>query len=84
MDYYLKFADEAEAKSVLYTDDMPNYQNIDTIGTIYKPTGEVDAKGYPVMAPIPGWHVNVRCEEATELDAFKVNPDPAFPVRVWA
>ena len=82
MDYYLKFADEAEAQSVLYTDDTPDYQNIDTIGTIYKPTGEVDAEGNPVMAPVPGWHVNIRCGEAPELDVFMV--EPKFPVRVWA
>jgi hypothetical protein len=53
IDAYLKFADEAEANSVLYTvhpetvDDngvviveaytTPNYANIDTIGIIYEP-----------------------------------------------
>lgn len=58
IDYYLKFADEAQANSVLYTttdevidqegvvvqeaSSKPNYDNTDIIGTIYNPTGEVE------------------------------------------
>jgi hypothetical protein len=84
MDYYLKFTDEAEATSVLYTDDMPNFPNIDTIGTIYQPTGQINEEGNPVMAPIAGWYVNVRCEETTAFDNYQVDPAPASPVRVWA
>jgi hypothetical protein len=76
----------------------PNYRNIDTIGIIYKPTGEMlqgeesqsdgDAAGgdgeYPEMAPIEGWHVNVRLvdgEDADALEPFVVQPKT--PVRVW-
>jgi hypothetical protein len=75
-DYYLKFTDEAQANSVLYTvtpevlDEetnvvseetvKPNYQNIDVLGTIYEPTAEVDSDGYPVMAALDGWHTNIR------------------------
>ena len=98
MDLYLKFTDEAEATSVLYTqeptawDEQGNvtateprqaYANISTIGVIYKPTGETDAEGNPVMASLDGWHVNVRVvgEDATALEAFAVTP--ALPVRVW-
>ena len=75
-DLYLKFTDEAQAKSVLYTEvptewdeegeptefyDKPNYANIDTIGIIYE-GGEWDAEGNVVTEPTPldGWHVNVR------------------------
>ena len=52
-DFYLAFADEAEANSVLYTvtpeevdedgnviaeaSTKPNFQNIDVIGTVYEP-----------------------------------------------
>lgn len=66
---------------------LPNYRHIDTIGVIYKPTGEtqtVDGRELPVMAPIPGWHVNVRVvedEDAAALEPFVVTP--ATPLRVW-
>jgi hypothetical protein len=75
-DYTLKFADAAEAASVLYTEETfvqddvvetynkPKYSAIDEIGTIYKPTGKMlKVKGeepVPEMKPIDGWHVNVR------------------------
>jgi hypothetical protein len=65
----------------------PNYRNIDTIGVIYKPTGETlqgEDGEYPEMAPIEGWHVNVRLadgEDAEALEPFVVQP--STPVRVW-
>jgi hypothetical protein len=101
-DLYLSFPDEAAAKAVLYriegaveaTEDteavegyeVPNYANIDTIGIIYKPTGEMlqgEDGPYPEMAPIEGWHVNVRLvgEDAEALEPFVVQPNT--PVRVW-
>ena len=97
-DLYLRFTDEAAATAVLYTqeptawDEEGNvtateprqaYANISTIGVIYKPTGDTDAEGNPVMASLDGWHVNVRVvgEDATALEAFAVTP--TVPVRVW-
>lgn len=63
--------------------DKPNYDCIDIIGAIYKPTGETDEEGNPVMADVGGYHVNVRhSAEAPELDSFTVTPKE--PVRVWA
>jgi hypothetical protein len=65
----------------------PNYRNIDTIGIIYKPTGEMlqgEDGEYPEMAPIEGWHVNVRLvggEDGAALELFAVTPNT--PVRVW-
>lgn len=82
MDYTLKFTSEAKATAVLYADGQPLYSNIDTIGLIYKATGKKDADGNPVMAETPGWHVNVRCDEAPELDAYAVVA--VTPTRVWA
>ncbi len=98
MDLYLKFTDEAAATAVLYTqeptawDEEGNvtateprqaYANISTIGIIYKPTGETDAEGNPVMTALDGWHVNVRVvsEDPTPLEQYAVTP--AAPVRVW-
>lgn len=99
IDLYLKFTDEAAATAVLYTlhpevtDEngvvtaeaytAANYANIDTIGAIYKPTGETDAEGNPVMAPENGWHVNVRVadEDPTPLEQYAVRP--TAPRRIW-
>jgi hypothetical protein len=97
-DTFLKFADEAEANEALFTEQtnvqddvvetvlVPKYAAIDVIGTIYKPTGEMiqtDEGEVPEMAPLDGWHVNVRhTAEAPELDAYKVAPKS--PVRGWA
>jgi hypothetical protein len=97
MDYYLSFPDEATAKALLYrtegaveaTEDseaiegyeVGNYLNIDTIGVIYKPTGETDEE---VMEPIPGWHVNIRLmpgEDPSPFAPYQVNP--VTPMRVW-
>ena len=107
-DMYLKFADKAQADSVLYTttpvlavvdqegnvitpagEDIvtPNFANIDVIGTIYRPTGEVetvDGMEAPVMAALESWHVNVRAvdgEDTSALVPFAVSP--TVPQRVW-
>ena len=97
-DLYLKFADEAEANSVLYTTDTvldeegnvvsetvkPNYMNIDTIGVIYEQQEVVDPENPPEPVALPGWHVNVRVL-ATE-DATPLEPyavHPSLPRRVW-
>jgi hypothetical protein len=68
---------------------VPKYAAVDIVGVIYKPTGKVlpapDGSGEAVdeMAPIDGWHVNVRhTEEAPELDAYKV--EVKTPARMWA
>jgi hypothetical protein len=100
-DYFLKFADEAEANAALFTEQtnvqddvvetvlVPKYAAVDIVGVIYKPTGKVlpapDGSGEAVdeMAPIDGWHVNVRhTDEAPELDAYKV--EVKTPSRMWA
>ncbi len=89
MNYYLTFTNEVEVESILYSQSdgrlLPNYINIDTIGVIYKPTGELDADDNPVMAPVVGWHVNVLVvgdEDATKLEPYRVYP--ATPHRIWA
>ena len=97
-DLMLRFADEAEATEQLAaagllvdTQESAGYApgaSIDTIGVIYKPTGNTittDMGEQPEMAPLPGWHVNVRLKAdhlVPELESYKVTP--AQPVRVWA
>jgi hypothetical protein len=74
---------------VVETFKVPRYAAVDVVGTIYKPTGNVlpaeDESGDAVdeMAPIDGWHVNVRhTGEAPELDAYKV--EVKTPSRMFA
>lgn len=86
-DAYLKFTDEAQAESVLYTEvptkwdeegeptawePKPNYANIDVIGIIYT-GGEWDAEGNVVTEPVAldGWHVNVRVVEGEDAEALE-------------
>jgi hypothetical protein len=67
--------------------EVANFANIDTIGVIYKPTGETteqDGMTVPVMQAIAGWHVNVRLaegEDGSTLAPFAVTP--TTPLRVW-
>lgn len=93
-DYMLKFASEQECNEMLFTEmdgpegpyKVPNYTAVDVIGIIYEPTGnmiDTDEGPVPEMAPVDGWHANVRnIEEAPELDPYLVYPQS--PVRVWA
>jgi hypothetical protein len=97
-DFFLRFADEAEANAALFTEQtnvqgdivetvlVPKYAAVDIIGTIYKPTGKTlkTPEGpVPEMKAVPGWHVNVRhTESAPELDAYKV--EVKTPSRMWA
>jgi hypothetical protein len=95
-DLNLKFKDEAEANAMLfveqsYTEDgeiktykVHKYAAIDIIGPIYKATGKVfknEDGDAPEMAPVEGWHVNVRGEICPELEAYALNLDT--PRRVW-
>jgi hypothetical protein len=61
--------------------------DLDIIGVIYKPTGETNADGNPVMAPIDGYHANIRkwVGDFTEeqLAALPLIADPTHPVRIW-
>jgi len=86
-DYLLKFADEAECNTMLFTEStydgqtvlIPKYTAVDVIGIIYEDQEDPD------LPPVPydGWHANVRnVAEAPELEAYQVFP--AKQVRVWA
>ena len=85
-DYCLRFDTEAAASEVLFDDERPRYTAIDPIGVIYKPTGKrltTDEGEVDEMAPVDGWHVNVRhSAEAPELEPYRVFP--ATPSRGWA
>lgn len=93
-DYYLKFADAAEAEAVIGTTREPNESpvlhrdgcSISVIGTMYT-NGQIltDADGmeYYEQVPIDGYHVNLRSTVA-QADLAAYNTTPATPARVWA
>ena len=107
-DYYLKFADKAEADSVLYTEvpvawdnsdpenptvieteQLQNYRNTDVLPLVVSEPGEYAEDGTEIRPPqyALGYHVNIRCldsEDGEALEAYKVDPTPATPARVWA
>lgn len=89
IDLCLRFSDEDEAMSVLFTDGTSNYRTFDIIGAIFKPSGKtaVDAEGnkVSVMTSVKGFHVNVRVmpdEDIAAIEPFAITP--TNPVRVWA
>lgn len=89
MTTYLKFTDEAEATLLMpYAFDpelpAPAGLTIDIVGIIHKPTGEMltgEEGDYPEMAPIPGFHVNVRGAVPEALEPFITYP--VTPSRVF-
>lgn len=59
--------------------------SIDVIGVIYKPTGKLltsEEGSFDEMAPVDGWHVNVRGPEDATLAKYHVQV--STPVRGWA
>lgn len=65
---------------------------LDVVGVIYQPTGvtltDQDGLPYPEMAPVPGFHANLRTEGPLTDEQLVllplVTPSPATPYRVWA
>ena len=63
---------------------------VDIVGALYEDTGKkqtVEFNGdkltVPVMAPLEGWHVNLRGDALPqELEQYRV--EPKNPRRVWA
>ena len=77
-DYYLSFADEAEANLML-----EGYEgSVDIIGVIYVPDGTFNPEGEPNMTPLDGWHGNLRGDENAAFDPYTVQV--ATPYRTWA
>lgn len=79
---------DADGNVLMPAGYAPNGAAIDIIGTIYKPTGsvtETELGPRPEMAPLDGWHVNVRLEANTPTPDSLVTYQvfPAAPVRVW-
>lgn len=82
-DYYLKFADEAEAESVLtmfrVEDDDDN-----VVWATHCSIGDLDVIGeiWVNEVKLDGWHANFRGEPQPEWQGYLVYPTD--PVRGWA
>ncbi len=79
---------DADGNVLIPAGYAPVNATIDTVGTIYKPTGNTittDMGEQPEMAPLDGWHVNVRlsADQATPDSLMAYQVFPANPVRVW-
>ena len=66
---------------------------MDIVGVIHKPTGVMltDDEGneYPEMAPLDGWHINIRLigdkmRDIVEAIDAQYGVTPETPARVWA
>ena len=83
-DLYLNFPDRGSFEAAGLRHE-PGVLDLDVIGVISVPTGEIAPMGGAIVAPIPGWHVNLRCSDGRDLSALVgVTVHPAQPVRVWA
>lgn len=92
MTSYLRFPTESAARSALDSwivdGGLPAYIGavaVDVVGVIFRPTGEVlqtEDGEIPVLAPLPGWHINLS-EPVPELAQFEIEA-PATPTRVFA
>jgi hypothetical protein len=95
MTTYLKATDEASLYAALEAAGIVTLQDdayipasgvfLDIIGTISLPTGEVDAEGNTLSAPIFGYYANIYTPITDEqLALLPVIEPPANPVRVAA
>ena len=93
MTHRLKFADEAQAKSIMaeYWSDEYGWRtashthSLYPLGVIYRPTGmmlESDGFEYPEMAPIDGYHINFIGELPEAATPFLVFPEN--PVNIYS
>lgn len=94
-DINYRFADEAEARAVLAAYLIADPETgvlvwsqagegyaLDPVGVLWEPTGEVDGEGQPVLAPLDGWHVNLRTWGGHAAPtSHRVTPEA--PRRVW-
>ena len=92
-DYWLRGDSEAAVLAAMAEASISTgpttESSFDSIGTIWKDTGTVDAEGNPVMEPLPGWHANLRLRSPmTDHQeaglASVLIPPPHHPARVWA
>ena len=82
---YMTFASEAEALAALFDGDAPRYPGLEILSPVPMPvcraTCEENAGGAPIMAQVPGYHVNCVCRgviDLAALDPWRVYPETPF------
>ena len=64
------------------------YRNTDIVGLIVDTPAELNEEGEVVTEAtyVDGVHVNIRAvgEDTSALEAYRVDPEPNTPARVWA
>lgn len=89
---FLRFLNEAQARGVfvahMHGAQWPAYIGsaaVDVLGVVMRPTGETlqtPDGDVPVLAPVPGYHINLS-ERVAELQQYEIEP-PENPDRVFA
>lgn len=89
---FLRFESEAKARAAFANyfvgTEWPVYIGqvaVDVVGVVFQPNGEVEwieDVETPVLAPIPGWHINLS-DRVPALQQYEVDP-PATPSRIFA
>jgi hypothetical protein len=64
----------------------PNYQNISTLGVVYKRAPKILPPDYePEPYPAPNWGVNVLLLDGEDIEPLRPYIcEPKNPIRVWA
>lgn len=87
---YSEFDEEGNPVGDFEWQQLSGY-DLDIIGVIYKPTGEMltDAEGsqYPAQEQLDGYHANIRLWSgeftADQIAALPTIDAPSSPVRIW-
>ena len=69
-------------------EERQRYRNTDIVGLIVDTPAELDEEGEIISDAtyVDGIHVNIRAigEDTSALEAYRVDPEPNTPARVWA
>lgn len=81
---YLTFATETEARAALFDGEQPRYPALEILAPCPMPvcttSGQVDTEGQPILAPVPGYHVNCVGECPEALAQWRMYPVTPFAV----
>jgi len=82
--------DNTDPENLIETEweEQQLYRNTDIIGLIVDTPAELDENGEIISDAtyVDGVHVNIRAigEDTSALEAYRVDPEPNTPARVWA
>ena len=85
-----KFEDSTEdgERIPIEFEERQLFRNTDIVGLIVDTPAELNEEGEVVTEAtyVDGVHVNIRAvgEDTSALEAYKVDPEPNTPARVWA